>query len=303
MTQGIVLMAMGNSIYGQMAFNLALSLKVNLRSSQRDYPIVLFHDESAVSTLSPSHYTVFDATTILPSEYYIYDDQIQYFRAKSRIYDFTPFEKTLWLDVDAVINFGKGDDIRRMFHGVGDFCMMTYNLIDCDTKRKLVDSSYQPLFWAPVNDKFVSDYGLHGARISQFNSSWIYFEKNDRIAEFFDVTKQLWDGVKHVKTFRGDYPDEFFFDIASAKTGVHNTEIPFVPLYGDHEYRGSHNGNWIGDRAVLDNFTGIMMYGLDCPNHTQSLYNMQVEQYMQTNRMSRIRPFFHINKSKVGIRD
>ena len=304
-TQGIVLMALGNSIYGQMAFNLALSLKVNLRSSQGDYPIVLFKNDTAINTLSPSHLTVFDAVADLSSEYYVYSDKIQYFRAKSRIYDFTPFDKTLWLDVDSLINFGKGDDIKRMFSNkeIGDYCALTYNLIDCNTKAKLAESKFVPALWSDLSPELVAFYELKDKKLAQINSSWLYFEKNERIAEYFDVAKKLWEGDKKVNTFRGDYPDEFFFHIAGAKTGVYNKQIPFVPLYGDHEYRAAYGNDWIGEKRIMNEFTGLMMYGLHCPNHIQSLYNMQVEQYMQYNRMGKLRPFFHINKSKVGIND
>ncbi len=303
--QGIVLMALGKPIYGQYAFNLALSLKVNIRSSQADYPIVLFKEDSAIETLTSSHLTVFDAVVDLPSEYYIYEDRIQYFRAKSRIYDFTPFNKTLWLDVDSLINFGKGEDVKRMFNSaeVGDYCALTYNLIDCDTKRKLVDSKFVPALWSALTPQLVDFYNLSGKQLAQINSSWLYFEKNTRTEEYFEVTKKLWEGEKKVKTFRGDYPDEFFFHIAGAKTGLRNRDIPFVPLYGDHEYRAAYGDEWIGEKRIMNEFTGLMMYGLHCPNHIQALYNMQLEQYMQYNRMSRLRPFYHINKSTVGITD
>lgn len=304
-TQGIVLLALGNTIYGQMAFNLALSLKVNLRSSQTNYPIVLFTDYNATETLSPSHLTVFDAVVEFPVEYYIYDERIQYFRSKSRIYDFTPFDKTLWLDVDSLINFGKGGDIERMFTDkeIGDYCALTYNLIDCNTKAKIAESKFVPALWSDLSPELVKTYELQNKQLAQINSSWLYFEKNERIAEYFDVAKKLWEGEKRVKTFRGDYPDEFFFHIAGAKTGVMNKQIPFVPLYGDHEYRAAYGNNWIGEKRILNEFTGLMMYGLHCPNHVQALYNMQLEQYMQYNRMTRLRPFFHINKSIVGITD
>ncbi len=299
-SKGVVLLALGDQIYGQMAFNACLSMKVNCP----EIPVVLYHDNPAVVSLTPRHRRLFDAMQLFPSEYYFYEGKREIFRSKSRMFDFTPFDKTLWLDADVIIHPGKGNQIREIFNSEHDYYAQTYNLIDCNTGKRLVDSIYPDGLWASLTPALVKYYKLKDKALPQINSSFVYFEKTERMRAFFEEVKTIWkeSAGRLSKSFRQELPDEFFFHMAGARLGVQTPEIPFAPLYGDHEFQDAY-GRWIGDDAVLKNHIGTMLYGLDVPNHIQTIYDTLVERYHDEKNLTKIRPFRHVNKSIRGIRD
>jgi hypothetical protein len=299
-SQGVVFLALGDRIYGRMAFNACLSIKANCPHLKT----AILYEESAVVDLKPAHWRMFDTKSVCPTEYYIYDNKKSYFRAKTRLYDFTPFDKTLWLDADTIIHTGKGSEIMAIFDSDKDYCAQTYNLLNCDTGKRIVESTFPDNLWHPLNNSLVEKYELQGKVLPQINSSFMYFVKNERMKDFFDEVKRLWaQGINAVRTWRQDFPDEFFFHIAGARLGVQTDPVPFVPLYGDHEFKVAYNG-WIGAEAVQTRHIGTMLYGLNPPNHIVSIYNNLVKRYHETVRpFNKIEPFNHVSKTKVGIRD
>lgn len=303
--QGVVFLALGNRIYGRMAFNACLSIKANCPTLQT----ALYYEESAVVDFKKRHFDLFNCKSECPKEYYIYDNKLSYFRAKTRMYDFTPFDKTLWLDADTLIHPGKGKDILALFDSDKDYYAQTYNLLDCDTGKRVVQSFYPDSLWHPLNKALVERYELQGKILPQINSSFIYFEKNERMKAFFEEIKNLWEqGVNPVKNWRKDFPDEFFFHLAGARLGVQTDPVPFAPLYGDHEFKTMRKNaglsEWMGAEAMQKDHIGMMLYGLNPPNHVVSIYDNLVRRYHDIVKpYNKIEPFQHVSKTKVGIRD
>lgn len=292
MTKGIILLAMGNRIYGNMAFNLALSIK----ATNRTIPIILYTDHNATGNLTDKHKAFFTEIRTLAPEYYIYDNKVMYFRAKSRLYDLSPFDHTLWLDADTV--FIQGKDVADFFDIDADFLAQTYNLIDLDTGNKTIDTAFHNMIWG--DPKQIKRYYKLPDKtlLPQINSSIIAFKKGDVAATMFDTVKELYKNPHPpCEGFRGEFPDEFFFHVAGAMTGIMSPVIPFTPLYGDHEFGHLY---WQA-KDIADNHYGVMTYGLDTVKHIQAYYNSIVDNAAKAVRFKQ-GGFRHMNKRKAGIR-
>ena len=123
-TKGVLLIALGHSQYGNMAVNLANSIKYNNKNTK----IHLVYTESAFSQVTD--FSNFDSKEICPKEYYKNGEQTVFIKAKTHLYDLTPFDETIFLDVDTIL-FG-GKDFNKFFDEFKDydFTSENYGLIN-----------------------------------------------------------------------------------------------------------------------------------------------------------------------------
>ena len=98
--KGILLIALGHPIYGKMAAALAASIKV----AQTETPVVLYCNDKSVSRLMDGEKKLFDKMITMPEDYYIVNGVEKYLKAKTHIYDLSPFDETIFLDVDMIWN-------------------------------------------------------------------------------------------------------------------------------------------------------------------------------------------------------
>lgn len=95
---GVLLLAVGNSLYGKFALNLALGLK----KLQPDIKIALVYNESAIYELNEAQKFFFDIKIPCPHEYSQDGVNTCYVKPKLYLDKLTPFAKTLFLDVDMI---------------------------------------------------------------------------------------------------------------------------------------------------------------------------------------------------------
>src|SRR5687767_9890096 len=88
---GILLLAIGHPYYGRMAYNLAISLKANDINTH----ITLVYTDSAITHINQRNMWVFDNKMPYPNT----DEP---FGVKLKLYDLTPYERTIYIDVDAL---------------------------------------------------------------------------------------------------------------------------------------------------------------------------------------------------------
>ena len=96
--KGILLIAIGSTEYLRMAENLAMSIKHVEPTMQ----IALAHNYT--ENINPA---LFDYSIEVPKESYITNDKVEYIKVKTWMYDFSPFQEKLFLDVDMVWLFKK----------------------------------------------------------------------------------------------------------------------------------------------------------------------------------------------------
>ena len=99
MTKGILIQAFGHNNYYQMAVVIAASIKAN----EPDMPICLVTD----NTIHIAHAKLFDSIILPIKESIINKGVTEYIKAKLFMYDYSPFDETIFLDVDQIIIKGR----------------------------------------------------------------------------------------------------------------------------------------------------------------------------------------------------
>lgn len=251
-TKGVLLIALGHSQYGNMAVNLANSIKYNNKNTK----IHLVYTESAFSQVTD--FSNFDSKEICPKEYYKNGEQTVFIKAKTHLYDLTPFDETIFLDVDTIL-FG-GKDFNKFFDEFKDydFTSENYGLINRPRKdghiwfdAKEAVEAYEP------------KYEMHEIR-----SQMIYFKKNDTMSNFFDVVKDIFNNPK-IKGFKFDgyLPDEMAFNIATGITGVKPHKSPYFVIYWE---KTDNTMSW---SDVVKSFFGYSIGGNYISNKASTIYH------------------------------
>jgi hypothetical protein len=205
--QGIILIATGHPNYGNMAYNLALTIKAANRETQ----VAVVYSGVSLSHLNISQQDVFDNKIKLPENYR------DGFGAKLHLDQLTPFDKTIYLDVDML---WLGMNPKILFDSLEGSGFKTITEGDSN------NPSNKYYFWADEKEiKQAYEIPL----VYQIRSEFIYFEKGTKV---FIQARKLKPELK-LKTIRmfGDHiPDELYFNIA---TGVLNLDpsLGFMPAY------------------------------------------------------------------------
>lgn len=202
--KGILLIATGHAQYGNMAYNLASSIK-----SVEDMPVAVVHDGVSLSWLNDDQKAVFNHLIPVPAEYRTG------FGLKLHLDQLTPFDNTLFLDADMLWLGRKPSEL--MDSSAGQFRIITEGDSDKPNPKYY--------FWAEAAD-IKKQYGVD--KIPQTRSEVIYFEKGCKV---FKKARELKPESKltTIRKFGEFIPDELYFNIAIA---LLNIEInPFNPAY------------------------------------------------------------------------
>jgi hypothetical protein len=195
---GYITLACGSDKYLRMAVTLALSIKLN----DPTRPICLIHDENI--RLDPGVEKIFDYLVLMPSE----PDYVGCMN-KIRLFDYSPFEKTIYIDSDSVMVKNDMEQHWKKFDG---------NYFNLAGTKKNSGVWYQ-LDLAEVCRKADVPY------IVTMNSGVFYFERNARAKAFFEQVKELFvtkrDLVGRIHQGRlAQYADEPFIGLAMGLNGI-----------------------------------------------------------------------------------
>ncbi len=219
--RGILLIALGSPQYGCYAANLAASIRYN----DPDLPIHLVHTEDSVSHLAAEHRALFSSMQLCPADAYTMPatcqpapaNPIQYIRAKTWMYDLSPYAETLFLDVDTMIL--PGHSMAALLEELAqqcDFTIENRGYADLSTEKSLADYSV----WCNVEDLrscFSTEIRKSEQPLRYFNlhSELVYFKKNKANKKFFDKVKRIYDAPPVRATqFDTGLSDEFAFSTA-----------------------------------------------------------------------------------------
>ena len=112
---GILLIAVGHGNYAKMACTLACSIRAN----GIELPIALVHDANTYRYITDEYRGFFNEFIAIPDECITLGEKTCYIKAKAHMYDLTPFDSTLFLDVDIVAsNNGKLAEVIKELEGV-----------------------------------------------------------------------------------------------------------------------------------------------------------------------------------------
>jgi alpha-N-acetylglucosamine transferase len=221
--RGIVLIATGHPYYGRYALNLAMSLK-NLC----DIHITLLASISATSHIT-EELNRFDKILYLRE-----DEYAQPTKAKLLLYENSPYEQTIYLDVD-IISLTQ-NPITKLFDELDSLNFTTisegYNAGDTNT----MNAKY-PL-WADMGD-IRKSYSIDAdTKVYKTRSEFIYFRKCKEVKKYFDTAKKIYEKPKVITASYsgGSVPDEFAFNVAGALTGIYPHAENWTPVYWAWEH-------------------------------------------------------------------
>lgn len=212
--KGIVIIATGAPFYGRMAYNLAVTIK-----AVENTPVAILWNGNALNHLSERQKSVFDQRIEIDTTS---------FGAKLSLYDYTPFDETLYFDADmAWLPKKKPSDLFKELEGVS-FTSITEGHYDYETGEDLSNNMYH--FWCnPLEAK--EKYNLTG-KFYQWRSEVIYFEKGKVAKKIFDDAKKVYAKPKvNAKLFAGHIPDELALNISCCKNEIDPHKYKWTPAY------------------------------------------------------------------------
>lgn len=236
MTKGVLLIAAGNQIYGQMAFNLAMGLKM----AQPDIKITLAWKDMGKHHIE--HYlSYFDGVIEIPDAYISRNGIKTYIRSKTHVYDLSPYDETIFIDADVIYFPQRG--VNTLFDELAphDITFSCRGMADLNTNPRLV--------WADVDQ-----YKKTGATIlHNISSEFMYFKKTESVKKFFECAQKFFDNPTiEYRRFDNTVPDELAFQLAMIETGIKPHTDIFVPFYWEgYEKKAMnvpalYNGKWFG---------------------------------------------------------
>ena len=241
--KGIVILALGHHYYGEMAANLAASI----RQSNKDIPIALFYFGDALVTLSENKISLFSSITLVKDKYIKKGEKLSYLKPKTYLDILSPFEETIYIDAD-VLWFGHIHNIEEQFNKLADidFSMTNIGFIDLATNELPKDY----VLWADLNE-VKQAYKLTNGKYYSYNSEFIYFKKTEKVKAYFKEVRKIYDKpLIEVKPFSNDLPDEFAFSIASITTDTYphldNWRVLFWKRYNGAKKLEDITNNYFG---------------------------------------------------------
>lgn len=229
MTKGILLIAINCdsfnpkeiAAYGWMTYNMCLSIKKN-----SNVHITILTDDNCFNSIPINQ--VSDDLIKVPI-CHLWDNKINPFKLKTYMYDYSPYEKTLYLDVDGFFFFNRNiDDLFKELEN-DSFQIQEVNRWE---KKNFHECD---MVWTGKVDKTLEDvykaYNLPDRPYPEYNSSFVYFVKNDKNKKYFEQVKANYkDRRLPFKDVGGRYPDELAFNMASVQCDHYVDKKNYRPI-------------------------------------------------------------------------
>jgi len=245
--RGIVILALGNSLYYGYARNLAATI----RAYDMEVSITVFCDDVNKAKFEPQLQV---NVKHLDEKYYTLNNQFTPFMAKLLLPKFTPYKKTLYLDAD----------MAWLYHPTYDL----FNELDGVPFAIANGGAGTACIWANTN-AMKKAYG--DAPVYHLYSECIYFESGEifkaALPEFKDpkVNTIPWAG--------GKCSDEFAFIAAIMKTGILPHKDTWLPIFWYHRDKRKMA---VHPAILTHNFYGYSLGGNSLPEFVKRNYNIVV---------------------------
>lgn len=221
--RGVLLIALGHPLYGKLAYTLAQSLKF----TSPELKIHLVFTQSSISHLSASQIDIFDSMQDAPHDCYHRNGNLEYIKAKTWMYQLSPFDTTIFLDVDMIWLPKKS--INNLFDELKELDYTIQNRDYADLGSKSLNPGYSQ--WANVVE-IKKAYGFTQGRYYSLHSEFVYFKKSKQNKKFFDEWIKQYDNLKVNHTvFANGIPDELPLAIASVIHEKYPHQDAYLPIY------------------------------------------------------------------------
>lgn len=277
---------------------------MSIKAYEPAIQICLVHDEKAISHLSDTEKSLFDILKVADPIDYTIEGKTQYQRMKLCAYKYSPFESSLYIDVDTLWFPEKkiSDLIDRLqahnfFIGKnGEFDPGTkkhvsrVEEIDQDGNKKvtLVQAPNNYTYWGEIWK--IQRYHRLKNSIPQTISGVFWFKKCSFCDALFTRTLEIYaDKKAPCNKWANGKPDEYCFNVALSEMAYEQPNTHFV-------YFDKTNGN-LTREVMFNNYWGMAAGGNRLSEAVRSLYNDLVNLYHQAFKFESKR--MHIDKINV----
>jgi hypothetical protein len=253
MKKGILIYALGHANYYRMAVVLAASIRTN-----DPLPICLVTDIK----VRPEHAHLF-AIVKEPIKKSIYNgSKTEYIKSKLYMYDHSPFDETIFLDVDQVLING-----RKLTPVFAELKKVNITM----SNTGLATSS----IWADIKEV----QKLYGDKpFWNFHSEFVYFKKSEEAKSYFEASKKVYanNKIKSATRFsNATMADELSFQVAAMITGTYPHKENWLPnFWFDRNHKEA--------RKYPHQLTGYITYsigGKSTPKCVKDNYNILAKHY------------------------
>lgn len=214
--EGIFLIAVKHPYYGRMAYNFAASVK----AADPTFPVTVAWGGYALNHLTHSQLAVFDDLMEVPDGGLV---------NKLKVAELTPYQKTLFCDVDAVWLPARSPKVLIEQMGESEFCAITEGWTGLKKGVESKEHAY-PL-WAGL-EQIRKAYKLKASKLYQCRSEVMYMKKTKRVTEMMSRAVDIYTNPAiEVRGFAGELPDEFALNIALAEKGFDIVPELWKPSY------------------------------------------------------------------------
>ena len=270
MKRGILLQALGHNNYYQMAVVLAASIKVN-----DVLPVCLITD----NTVRKEHEFLFDIIKKPFNESITNGNKTEFIKAKLFMYDYSPFDETIFLDVDQIII--KGRKLSTVFNELKNVEITFSNT-----------GISNHCIWSNINEV----KKLYGNKpYWNFHSEFVYFKKSEAVKNYFDTAKMVYDEAEIKTALRfanGSMADELAFQCAAMITEVYPHKENYTPnFWYDRNPKLAYKYPY-----ELTDYITYSIGGKYNPQHIKNCYNTLAKSYFAT--LGLLNPYQVVDKRK-----
>lgn len=267
--RGILLIATGHPYYARMAYNLLTSIRLH----EPELAVAIAVDGEGFGLLEPAQQQMFSKVIPIVS----YSDP---YRTKLDVDLFTPFEQTLFLDVDMVWNNFKNPlELLDELSGI-DFAII--NRTRVSTNDKILSS------WIDL-PAVKQTYGYD--EVYDISSEVMYFEKGTQV---FETARAYYQDMKvSVKEFGKGYPDEAYLMMAIEHLGIKLHHTPWEPTYWQPRWNPK-----VHNEEHISGYYALSVGGAYTLPFIKKLYDRQVSNSFYSTGMPG-RPFQLIPKYRI----
>lgn len=178
MKNGICLLCFGDESFGKLTYNLIVSIR-----KYSDIPITVYTDYKSLKSCDIKQFA--DIRDI-PNDVLYIQNKSHPNRFKLCLYDISPYENTMYVDVDSLYMSEKPIDcLFDLLNDDIDLIGQNEKSIDLDKTSKIFHGYDVFTFKPPFNF-------LH-KKIHQMHGQFLLFKKNNSTKKYFELSKEIYD--------------------------------------------------------------------------------------------------------------
>lgn len=249
---GVILVAFGKKAYYEMAYNMALSLKV----FNNALPITLIADNKAKAYLKNFIFP-FDSIIEMDDKDFTTLGKIDPGKAKTRLYKYLPYQHNLYLDVDGIALKDVSPLLEELSAKEGYYYT---DIVGSGYIDEVIDYAH----WA-TNETTYEYFSIPKEnKLITIQSSFAYFQKSPECEAFCDEVQSTYDAFDsaNLKNKWGmTKPDELFYSGVASRLDIdcdggkpvyfgHTARIVSATQLKEQYYILSIYGNGIGQKLT-----------------------------------------------------